>query len=108
MLAQDYIRVAKAKGHRVRAIVFQHALPNTLIPVVTVMGLHFGSLLSGAIIVETVFAWPGLGRLLIDSIAFRDYPVIQGVMLVFALQFVAVNLVVDVLYARIDPRIRYN
>lgn len=108
VLTQDYIRVAKAKGHRVRTIVFQHALPNTLIPVVTVMGLHFGSLLSGAIIVETVFAWPGLGRLLIDSIALRDYPVIQGVMLVFALQFVAVNLLVDVLYARIDPRIRYN
>jgi glutathione transport system permease protein len=108
VLAQDYIRVAKAKGHRVRVVVLQHALPNTLIPVVTVIGLHFGFLISGAIIVETVFAWPGLGRLLIDSIAFRDYPVIQGVVLIFALEFVLVNLLVDVLYARIDPRIRYH
>jgi glutathione transport system permease protein len=108
VLAQDYVRVAKAKGHRLRAVVLQHALPNTLIPVVTVIGLHFGFLISGAIIVETVFAWPGLGRLLIDSISFRDYPVIQGVVLVFALEFVAVNLLVDVLYARIDPRIRYQ
>lgn len=73
-----------------------------------VIGLHFGFLISGAIVVETVFAWPGLGRLLIDSIAFRDYPVIQGVVLVFALEFVVVNLLVDVLYARIDPRIRYQ
>jgi len=108
ILAQDYIRVAKAKGHRLRTVVLRHALPNTLIPVVTVTGLHFGFLISGAIIVETVFAWPGLGRLLIDSISFRDYPVIQGVVLVFALEFVAVNLLVDVLYARIDPRIRYG
>jgi len=108
VLAQDYIRMAQAKGHRLRAIVLRHALPNTLISVVTVIGLHFGFLISGAIIVETVFAWPGLGRLLIDSIAFRDYPMIQGVVLVFALEFVAVNLLVDVLYARIDPRIRYH
>ncbi len=108
VLAQDYIRVAKAKGHRLRMVVLQHALPNTLIPVITVIGLHFGFLISGAIIVETVFAWPGLGRLLIDSISFRDYPVIQGVVLVFALEFVAVNLLVDVLYARIDPRVRYQ
>ena len=108
VLAQDYIRMAQAKGHRLRAIVLRHALPNTLISVVTVIGLHFGFLISGAIIVETVFAWPGLGRLLIDSIAFRDYPMIQGVVLVFALEFVAVNLLVDVLYARLDPRIRYH
>ena len=108
VLAQDYIRMAQAKGHRLGAIVLRHALPNTLISVVTVIGLHFGFLISGAIIVETVFAWPGLGRLLIDSIAFRDYPMIQGVVLVFALEFVAVNLLVDVLYARIDPRIRYH
>jgi glutathione transport system permease protein len=108
VLAQDYIRMAQAKGHRLRAIVLRHALPNTLISVVTVIGLHFGFLISGAIIVETVFAWPGLGRLLIDSIGFRDYPMIQGVVLVFALEFVAVNLLVDVLYARIDPRIRYH
>ena len=108
VLAQDYIRMAQAKGHRLRAIVLRHALPNTLISVVTVIGLHFGFLISGAIIVETVFAWPGLGRLLIDSIAFRDYPMIQGVVLVFALEFVAINLLVDVLYARIDPRIRYH
>jgi glutathione transport system permease protein len=108
VLTQDYVRVAQAKGHRLREVVLRHAFPNTLIPVVTVIGLHFGFLISGAIIVETVFAWPGLGRLLIDSIAFRDYPVIQGVVLVFALEFVTVNLLVDVLYARIDPRIRYQ
>jgi len=108
VLSQDYVRSARAKGHRLREVVLRHAVPNALIPIVTVIGLYFGFLISGAIIVETVFAWPGLGRLLITAIAFRDYPVIQGVVLVFAVEFVTVNLLVDLLYARIDPRIRYQ
>jgi len=108
VLSQEYVRAAWAKGHRLRAVVLRHALPNALIPIVTIIGLHFGFLISGAIIVETVFAWPGLGRLLITAISFRDYPVIQGVVLVFAVEFVTVNLLVDLLYARIDPRIRFQ
>jgi glutathione transport system permease protein len=108
VLTQDYVRVAQAKGHRQRTVILCHALPNALISVITVVGLQFGFLVSGTIVVETVFSWPGLGRLLIDSISFRDYPVIQGVVLLFAIEFVIVNLLVDVLYARVDPRIRYR
>jgi ABC-type dipeptide/oligopeptide/nickel transport system permease component len=108
VLGQDYIRTARAKGQVPAVVVYRHALRNALIPVVTVIGLQFGFLLSGAVIVETVFAWPGIGRLLIDAIAFRDYPVIQGVVLVFSLEFVAVNLLTDLLYAGIDPRISYR
>ncbi|MHB8730693.1 MAG: ABC transporter permease [bacterium] len=108
VLTQDYVRVAHAKGHRQRTVILRHALPNALISVVTVVGLQFGFLVSGTIIVETVFSWPGLGHLLIDSISFRDYPVIQGVVLLFAVEFVIVNLLVDILYARLDPRIRYR
>jgi glutathione transport system permease protein len=108
VLTQDYVRVAHAKGHRQRTVILRHALPNALISVVTVVGLQFGFLVSGTIIVETVFSWPGLGHLLIDSISFRDYPIIQGVVLLFAVEFVVVNLLVDILYARLDPRIRYR
>ncbi|HLW49105.1 MAG TPA: ABC transporter permease [bacterium] len=106
--SQDYIRAAHAKGHAPLAVILRHALPNTLIPVLTVIGLQFGFLISGAIIVETVFSWHGLGRLLVDAIGFRDYPVIQGVVLLFALEFIAVNILTDVLYAWVDPRIRYQ
>lgn len=104
----DYIRTAYAKGLPQRIVINKHALRNALIPVITIVGLQFGFLLSGAVIVETVFNFPGLGWLLIQSIDARDYPVIQGLLLVFALQFVIINLVVDLLYAAVDPRITYE
>jgi glutathione transport system permease protein len=107
-LGQDYVRTARAKGQRSPVVVTRHVLRNALIPVVTVVGLDFGNLISGAIIVESIFAYPGLGRLLFDSIAFRDYPQIQGIVFVFAVEFLVVNLLTDLLYARIDPRIRYR
>ena len=105
-LGHDYISTARAKGLSERRVILHHALRNVLIPVVTVMGTLLGLLLSGAIIVETVFAWPGLGRLIIDAISFRDYPVIQGFVLFTGTVFVLVNLVVDVSYTWIDPRVR--
>ena len=108
VMSQEYIRAAHAKGHTPLAVVLRHGLPNTLIPVLTVIGLQFGFLISGAIIVETVFSWHGLGRLLVDAIGFRDYPVIQGVVLLFALEFIVVNILTDVIYALVDPRIRYQ
>ncbi len=107
-LGNDYVRTARAKGLSQRVVINKHALRNALIPVLTIVGLQFGFLLSGAVIVETVFNFPGLGWLLIQSIDARDYPVIQGLMLVFALQFVLINLLVDVLYAAVDPRITYE
>jgi len=108
VLGQDYVRTARAKGLRAGRVIGRHALRNALIPVVTITGLQFGFLLSGAVIVETVFNYPGLGWLLIQSIDARDYPVIQGLMLVFALEFLIINLAVDLLYSAIDPRIRYD
>jgi len=89
-------------------VIFKHALRNALIPVVTVVGLEFGTLLSGAVITETIFAWPGLGQLLVGSILARDYPVVQGAVLLVAISFVLINLLVDLLYAAIDPRVRYD
>ena len=86
----------------------KHALKNALIPIITVVGLQFGFLLGGAVLTETVFAWPGLGRLLYDSISARDYPMIQGTILIFGLLYIFVNLVVDLIYAFVDPRIRYD
>ncbi|TFU16867.1 nickel ABC transporter permease [Thermus tengchongensis] len=108
VLSQDYIRTARAKGLRERVVVFKHALRNAMIPVVTVAGLEFGSLLAGAVITETIFAWPGLGQLLVGSILARDYPVVQGAVLLVATSFILVNLLVDLLYAGIDPRVRYD
>ncbi len=108
VLHQDYVRTAWAKGLSARAVVLRHALKNALIPVVTVIGLQFGGLLGGAILTETVFAWPGMGRLLVGAIVARDYPVVQGAVLVFAALFTLVNLAVDVLYAYVDPRIHYG
>lgn len=105
---QDYIRTARAKGLGSRVVILRHALKNALIPVLTVIGLQFGTLLSGAILTETTFAWPGIGRLLVNSISSRDYPVIQGIALVFAVVFTVVNLTVDLLYAYVDPRIHYG
>jgi peptide/nickel transport system permease protein len=107
VIGQDFIRTARAKGLRANQVVLHHALRNALIPVVTVVGLEFGALLGGAVITETIFAWPGIGRLAIRSIVQRDYPVVQGVVLMIAVIRIVASLVVDVLYAIIDPRIRY-
>lgn len=108
ILGQDYMRTAHAKGLRPRVVLIRHGMRNALIPVMTVIGGQFASLLGGAVIIESVFAWPGIGRLAIDSISRRDYPVIMGTVLVFAVTFVLVNLLVDILYTVVDPRIRYD
>lgn len=107
VLRQDFITTARSKGLAEKVIIYKHALKNALIPVVTIMGLQFGILLGGAVLTETVFAWPGVGRLLVDSILARDYPVVQGAVLVLAFSFVLINLVVDLIYAFLDPRISY-
>lgn len=107
-LSQDYVRTARAKGLTEKAAVFVHALRNAMLPIITVIGLQLGFLLGGAVVVEEVFAVPGLGRLLIFGISNRDYPLIQGVVLIFAVSFILVNLVVDLLYSVFDPRIRYD
>jgi len=107
-LSQDYVRTARAKGVPRHGVVLRHALKNALIPVLTVIGLQFGTLLGGAVLTETTFAWPGMGRLLVNSILSRDYPVIQGIVLTFATMFAGVNLLVDLLYAYVDPRIHYG
>ena len=99
---------ARAKGLTGHLVMVRHVLRNALIPVVTVIGLQFGYMLGGAVVTETVFAWPGMGRLLVTAVGQRDIPVVQGVLLVFAAAFVLVNLTVDVVYAVIDPRIRYR
>ncbi len=106
-LHQDYIRTARAKGVAGWGVIIGHGLRNALLPVITVIGLQVGSLLTGAILTETIFSWPGVGRFMYDSILFRDYPVILAGILLFSLVFVLVNLCVDVLYAFLDPRIRY-
>lgn len=103
---QDFIRTARAKGVAERRVVYRHALRNAMIPVATVIGLQFGGLLAGAVITETIFSWPGIGRLAIDAIRTKDFPVVQGVILVFALTYAVVNLIVDVLYGFLDPRLR--
>jgi peptide/nickel transport system permease protein len=108
VLHQDYIRTAHAKGLKHHAVTYHHALKNALIPVMTVSGMQFGALLSGAILTETVFGIPGLGRLAVDSILYRDYPEVQGIVVVSAVVFVLVNLIVDLLYGVVDPRIRYD
>lgn len=107
-LSQDYTTTARSKGLKEQVVIVKHALKNALIPIITVVGLQFGLLLGGAVLTETVFAWPGLGRLIVDSILARDYPVIQGTILIFGLLYILVNLVVDLMYAYVDPRIRYG
>jgi len=104
--SEDFVRTARAKGLPERRVVWTHTLRNALIPVITMTGLQFGFLLGGAVVVETVFAWPGLGRLLVDSISYRDYPVIQAEILLFSLEFILINLAVDLLYAVVNPEIR--
>ncbi|MGN8084933.1 glutathione ABC transporter permease GsiC [Ralstonia sp. 22086] len=108
VLQEDFVRTARAKGVRETVVVIKHCLRNAMIPVVTMMGLQFGFLLGGSIVVEKVFNWPGLGRLLVDSVEMRDYPVIQAEVLLFSLEFILINLVVDVLYTIINPTIRYK
>ena len=105
-MEQDYIRTARAKGLSERAVVYRHALRNALIPVLTVIGLQFGSLLAGAIVTETIFSWPGIGRLTLSAISNRDYALVQGCILVVGLTYVAVNLLTDVLYTVANPRMR--
>ena len=106
VLSQDFVRTARAKGLREAVVVNRHALRNALVPVVTIMGLQFGALLGGSVVTETVFALPGMGRLIVQSIGNRDYPVVQAGVFLIAIAFVGVNLVVDLLYALLDPRIR--
>jgi peptide/nickel transport system permease protein len=105
-LGQDYIRTARAKGLSEHAVVYRHALPNAMIPLLTVVGLQFGVLLAGAIVTETIFSWPGIGRLTISAISNRDYPLVQGCILAIGLTYVLVNLLTDALYIFANPRIR--
>lgn len=108
VLGEDYIRTANAKGLKPIIVIFKHALKNASLPVITVLGLQFGNLLGGAVVTETVFSWPGMGRLMIQSILRKDFPVVQGAVLLFASAFVFINLTVDLLYAYLNPRIRYD
>ena len=108
VIQEDFVRTARAKGVSERVVIAKHCLRNALIPVVTMMGLQFGFLLGGSIVVEAVFNWPGLGRLLVDSVTQRDYPVIQTLVLLFSLEFILINLIVDLLYGFINPTIRYK
>lgn len=105
-LSSDYVRTARAKGLSTSAVLFCHAFRNALIPIVTILGLQFGTLLAGTIVTETIFSWPGIGRLTVQAISARDYPLLQGCILVIAVSYVAVNLLTDLLYAFIDPRVR--
>lgn len=105
-LSSDYVRTARAKGISETSVLFRHAFPNALIPVITIIGLQFGSLLAGTIVTESIFSWPGIGRLAVQAISARDYPLLQGCILVIALTYVAVNLLTDLVYAVIDPRVR--
>jgi ABC-type dipeptide/oligopeptide/nickel transport system permease component len=105
---QDYVRTARAKGLPERVVLFRHALRNGLLPVITILGLQAGALLAGAIITETVFAWPGLGRLTVQAINARDYPLLQGCILTIALSYILINLLTDAIYSIVDPRIRYD
>ncbi len=107
-LREDYVRTARAKGQKESIVMFRHAFKNSLVQVITILGLQIGGLLSGSVITENIFSIPGTGRLLTDSIAFRDYPTIQGLLMIFALQYVLINLIVDLLYGVINPKIRYD
>ncbi len=106
VMQQDYVRTARAKGLPRRTVTFRHALRNALIPVVTMIGLQFGGLMSGAVLTETIFAWPGIGRMIVEAINNKDFPLVQGTIMAFALIYALVNLVIDVTYALLDPRLR--
>ena len=106
VLKEDYVRTARAKGVTERAVIYKHALRNSLIPVVTIIGLAFGRLMGGAVLTETIFAWPGIGRLLVDAIRTKDFPVVQGTIMIFAVIYALVNLGTDIFYGFLDPKIR--
>ena len=108
VLNQEYIMVARAKGLRDIVVIYKHALKNALIPVITNIGLQFGMLLGGAFLTETVFAWPGIGQLTVNAIFRRDFPVVQGVIMITAFAFIILNIIVDISYAFFDPKIRYE
>jgi ABC-type dipeptide/oligopeptide/nickel transport system permease component len=108
VLKEDYVRTARAKGLSKKVVILRHALKNALIPIVTLCGLQMGQLMGGAILTETVFAWPGLGRLMVRAIFARDYILLQGAVLIFALAFVVINLIVDLSYSFLDPRVSYK
>jgi peptide/nickel transport system permease protein len=108
VMSRDYIRTARAKGLSFATVVLKHALKNAFLPIVTVIGLNFGLLLGGAVLTETIFSWPGLGRYVVDSLLARDYPAVQGCILFFAVTMVLVNLAVDILYFYLDPRLRID
>jgi ABC-type dipeptide/oligopeptide/nickel transport system permease component len=108
VLSQDYVRTARAKGLGEWAVIVRHALRNAWLPVVTMIGLEFGFMLSGVVVVETIFSWPGVGRLVFNAINQRDIPLVQAAVVMFSLLFVALNLIVDLLYARLDPRVRLH
>lgn len=107
-LSSDYVRTARAKGLSTAAVLFRHAFRNALIPIITILGLQFGTLLAGTIVTETIFSWPGIGRLTVQAISSRDYPLLQGCILVIAVSYVVVNLLTDLLYTVIDPRVRLS
>jgi len=107
-LSADYIRTARAKGLGTAAVLFRHGLRNALIPIITILGLQFGTLLAGTIVTETIFSWPGVGRLTVQAISARDYPLLQGCILVISLSYVLVNLLTDVVYSLVDPRVRMS
>lgn len=107
-VSSDYVRTAKAKGLSMGAVLVQHAFRNALIPIITILALQFGTLLAGTIVTETIFSWPGIGRLTMQAISSSDYPLLQGCILVIAVSYVAVNLLTDLLYAVIDPRVRLS
>jgi glutathione transport system permease protein len=108
VLGQDFVRTARAKGLKQRTVVYRHALRNAMMPAVTVIGIQFGILLGGAVVTETIFSWPGVGRMIVGAINYRDFPMVQGPILVLAAAFVLINLLVDLTYAILDPRIRYQ
>jgi ABC-type dipeptide/oligopeptide/nickel transport system permease component len=108
VLRMDYITTARAKGLARPGVVLRHGLKNALIPIITIFGLQFGALLAGTVIIETVFGRPGVGRLLVGAILYKDFPLVQGIVLFVAVGYVLINLVVDVVYAAVDPRIRYG
>jgi ABC-type dipeptide/oligopeptide/nickel transport system permease component len=107
-LSSDYVRTARAKGLTESQVLFRHAFRNALIPILTILGLQFGTLLAGAIVTETIFSWPGIGRLAVQAIGARDYPLLQGCILLIAVSYVAVNLLTDLVYAFVDPRVRFE
>jgi peptide/nickel transport system permease protein len=107
-LSSDYVRTARAKGLSESAVLFKHAFRNALIPILTILGLQFGALLAGTIVTETIFSWPGIGRLTVQAINARDYPLLQGCILLIAVTYVFVNLLTDVVYVVVDPRVRFE